>query len=175
MASFGNSLINGTAYEITGGNALIGGTAYAIQEGKALIGSTAYTIGADGSGDSGGDDSGGSSGGGTGNHTITVSGGMNSTASGTWKGYVLYGGTKYVSGTITANTGETIQICRQKVSGQTSITCMLTYKTSAVGSAQFYSIAAHTSTSLGTVNYTLQGVSTTINFTAVSSGVGEIM
>lgn len=175
MASFGNALISGTAYEVTGGNALIGGTAYAIQEGKVLIDSTTYVIGTDGGSDSGGDDSGGSSGGGTGNHTITVSGGMNLTASGTWKGYVLYGGTKYTSGTITANTGETIQICRQKVAGLTSVTCMLTYKTSASSSAQFYSIAAHLSTALGTVNYTLQGVSTNITFSTVSSGGGEIM
>ena len=38
------TLINGTAYEITGGKTLIDGTAYSIAGGKTLIGGTGYDI-----------------------------------------------------------------------------------------------------------------------------------
>ena len=39
------TLVNGTAYEISGGKALVGGTAYEIGKGKTLVGGTAYEIG----------------------------------------------------------------------------------------------------------------------------------
>lgn len=38
------TLIDGTAYEITGGKTLVGGTAYGISGGKTLVGGTAYDI-----------------------------------------------------------------------------------------------------------------------------------
>lgn len=39
------TLIDGTAYEISGGKALVNGTAYSIKNGKTLVGGTAYEIG----------------------------------------------------------------------------------------------------------------------------------
>lgn len=39
-----HTLIDGTAYNITGGKCLVGGTAYSIIGGKTLIGGTAYDI-----------------------------------------------------------------------------------------------------------------------------------
>lgn len=41
------TLINGTAYEISGGKTLVGGTAYGIKNGKTLVGGTAYEVGFD--------------------------------------------------------------------------------------------------------------------------------
>lgn len=38
------TLINGTAYEISGGKTLVGGTAYSIKNGKTLVGGTAYGV-----------------------------------------------------------------------------------------------------------------------------------
>ena len=38
------TLVNGTAYEISGGKPLIDGTAYSIKNGKPLVGGTAYEI-----------------------------------------------------------------------------------------------------------------------------------
>lgn len=40
----GKTLINGTAYEISGGKTLIGGTGYGIKGGRTLIGGTGYDI-----------------------------------------------------------------------------------------------------------------------------------
>lgn len=39
------TLVNGTAYEITGGKTLVDGTAYSIKNGKTLVGGTAYEVG----------------------------------------------------------------------------------------------------------------------------------
>ena len=39
------TLIDGTAYEISGGKTLINGTAYKIKNGKTLVGGTAYEVG----------------------------------------------------------------------------------------------------------------------------------
>lgn len=39
------TLIDGTAYEISGGKTLIDGTAFAIDKGKTLVGGTAYEVG----------------------------------------------------------------------------------------------------------------------------------
>lgn len=39
------TLINGTAYEITGGRTLVNGTGYSIDKGKTLVGGTAYEVG----------------------------------------------------------------------------------------------------------------------------------
>ena len=39
------TLINGTAYEISGGKTLVNGTAYNIKNGKTLVGGTAYEVG----------------------------------------------------------------------------------------------------------------------------------
>ena len=38
------TLIDGTAYEISGGKALVDGTAYSIKNGKTLVGGTAYEV-----------------------------------------------------------------------------------------------------------------------------------
>lgn len=39
------TLVNGTAYEISGGKTLVNGTAYSIDKGKTLVGGTAYEVG----------------------------------------------------------------------------------------------------------------------------------
>lgn len=39
------TLINGTAYEISGGRTLVNGTGYSIDKGKTLVGGTAYEVG----------------------------------------------------------------------------------------------------------------------------------
>ncbi len=39
------TLINGTAYEISGGRTLVNGTAYSIDKGKTLVGGTVYEVG----------------------------------------------------------------------------------------------------------------------------------
>lgn len=39
------TLINGTAYEISGGKTLVNGTAYEIKNGKTRVGGTAYEVG----------------------------------------------------------------------------------------------------------------------------------
>ena len=41
------TLINGTAYEISGGRTLVNGTGYSIDKGKTLVGGTAYEVGFD--------------------------------------------------------------------------------------------------------------------------------
>lgn len=41
------TLIDGTAYEISGGKTLVNGTAYSIDKGKTLVGGTAYEVGFD--------------------------------------------------------------------------------------------------------------------------------
>ena len=38
------TLVNGTAYEVTGGKCLVNGTAYSIQKGRTLIGGTGYDV-----------------------------------------------------------------------------------------------------------------------------------
>lgn len=39
------TLVNGTAYEISGGKTLVDGTAYSIKNGKTLVGGTVYEVG----------------------------------------------------------------------------------------------------------------------------------
>lgn len=39
------TLINGTAYSVSGGKTLVNGTGYSIKNGKTLVGGTAYAIG----------------------------------------------------------------------------------------------------------------------------------
>ena len=39
------TLINGTAYEISGGRTIVNGTGYSIDKGKTLVGGTAYEVG----------------------------------------------------------------------------------------------------------------------------------
>ena len=39
------TMVNGTAYEISGGKTLVGGTAYSIKSGKTLVDGTAYEVG----------------------------------------------------------------------------------------------------------------------------------
>lgn len=83
------TLINGTAYEITGGRTLVNGTGYSIASGKTMVGGTVYEVGF------------------AKPVTITVTGtGLD--------GYVdiTHNGTKYSSATtFTANVGDTIR-CR---------------------------------------------------------------
>lgn len=90
------TLIDGTAYEISGGKTLVNGTAYSIKNGKTLVGGTAYEVGFGVPCE------------------VTITGDSSYTAYGitNYAAYVKIDGVKYGSpAKITVNQGDTISFC----------------------------------------------------------------
>ena len=86
------TLVNGTAYEITGGRTLVDGTGYSIPGGRTLIDGTGYSVSFSTP------------------CTVAMSGSGWSTSGSMCYTHLIHNGTNYTSGTIEANVGDTVTV-----------------------------------------------------------------
>ncbi len=93
------TLINGTAYEISGGSVLKDGTKYQIGGGKTLVGGTGYDIVISRP------------------IIITVTGGSTQTGNRA-RAYVRYNGEEYASGSFEVQPGETLRVVLESTSNK---------------------------------------------------------
>lgn len=133
------TLIDGTAYDISGGKAMVSGTGYDIASGRTLVGGTGYEIPFGGP------------------MPVTIVGGkLPNTPDNSDSAFVEYGGKKYVRTTIEVQAGESVKVVLRSPSPAQIVKEQITLNGTVVSSGSGRITYTHTVRKRTTITFTSQ-------------------